>query len=197
LHHVFNISRLKLYVSSSTAFATRPQRYERPPPEADADTNGEALWQVDSVLACKKVGRGKRYLVAWKGYPPEENTWEPHASISHTAAFEEFQAMQQHVGSDNEQAEALSSAAALTQQAAVADTRGDEGAAVMVHVLSSGQPSKKSRVGHTKPPRRSHQPLRDRRTPQAPPRRIRQATTLPGHLRVRLGDSVIRARGGF
>jgi hypothetical protein len=196
LHPVINISRLKPYVASGTTFATRPQQYERPPPEAHTDTNGEALWQVESVLACKKVGRGKRYLVAWKGYPPEENTWEPHASISHTAAFEEFQAAQQPADAE---AEVLGSTVLLTQQAmdAVADTRPGDGVAAMVHRLSSKQPPKKSRVDHTTPPHRSHQPLPDRRTPQAPPRRIRQATTLPGHLRVRLGDSVIRARGGF
>ena len=94
LHPVFNISRLKPYVSNSPAFATRPQRFDRPPPDIQADSNGDSLWQVDRVLACKKVGRGKRYLVAWKGYPPEENTWEPQASISHTTAFEDFQAAQ-------------------------------------------------------------------------------------------------------
>jgi hypothetical protein len=94
LHPVFNISRLKPYVANSADFATRPQRFDRPPPEAQTDSNGDALWQVDRVLACKKVGRGKRYLVAWKGYPPEENTWESHASISHTTAFEIFQAAQ-------------------------------------------------------------------------------------------------------
>jgi len=128
LHPVFNISRLKPYVSSSAAFATRPQRYDRPPPEAQADSNGEALWQVDRVLACKKVGRGKRYLVAWKGYPPEENTWEPHASISHTSAFEEFQAAQQAELPSDEQADVLDSAAVLTEQAAVAvwSTRRDD-----------------------------------------------------------------------
>ena len=113
LHPVFNISRLKPYVSSSAAFATRPQRFDRPPPEVQADSNGDALWQVDRVLACKKIGRGKRYLVAWKGYPPEENTWEPQASISHTTAFEDFQAAQL---ADNEQADVLGSAAVLTKQ---------------------------------------------------------------------------------
>jgi hypothetical protein len=112
LHPVFNISRLKPYVSNSAAFASRPQRFDRPPPEVSADSNGDALWVVDRVLACKKVGRGKRYLVAWKGYPPEENTWEPHASISHTTAFEEFQAAQRV---DDAQAELLGSAIANLQ----------------------------------------------------------------------------------
>jgi len=64
LHPVFNISRLKPYVSTGTAFATRPRRFDRPPPEVQADSNGDALWQVDRVLACKKAGRGKRYLVS-------------------------------------------------------------------------------------------------------------------------------------
>jgi len=117
LHPVFNISRLKPYVSNAAAFATRPQRFDRPPPEAEADSNGNAMWQVDRVLACKKVGRGKRYLVAWKGYPPEENTWEPHAAISHTSAFEDFQAAQ--LAADSEvPAELLHSAEVLTKASA-------------------------------------------------------------------------------
>jgi hypothetical protein len=95
LHPVFNISRLKSYVASAERFGTRPQRFDRPPPEAEKDSNGDSLWEVDKILACKRIGRGKKYLVSWKGYPPEENTWEPRSSIGHTWAFEEFEASQE------------------------------------------------------------------------------------------------------
>jgi hypothetical protein len=172
----FNISRLKPYVSNSAAFATRPQRYDRPPPEAQADTNGDALWQVDRVLACKKVGRGKRYLVAWKGYPPEENTWEPQASISHTSAYEEFQAAQQ-LASD-EQADALSGVGAMLTQLQTTSAESDAArgeAAVEKRGQSGAPPPREPETGHTKPMHRSHQPSRDRRTPQAPLHRISQA----------------------
>jgi hypothetical protein len=81
LHHTFNIDKLKPYHDGSKRFPTRPLRYERPPPEAIADSNGDGKWEVREVLASRKRGRSPEYLVAWKGYPPEENTWEPESSL--------------------------------------------------------------------------------------------------------------------
>jgi len=42
------------------------------------------------------MGKGRRYLVKWKGYPPEENTWERKATLLSGAreAFEDFEANQ-------------------------------------------------------------------------------------------------------
>ena len=37
---------------------------------------GEAEYEVEGVLASRKRGRGIQYLVKWKGYGNEENTWE-------------------------------------------------------------------------------------------------------------------------
>ena len=197
LHPVFNISRLKPYVSSSAAFATRPQRYERPPPEAQADSNGEALWKVDRVLACKKVGRGKRYLVAWKGYPPEENTWEPHAAISHTDAFDEFQAAQL-AHADSEQAAALDVAAALTPPAAATETDAprDDGCRDDTRAAQRAVSERVPGGPRQAPTSLTPAPARSPNTPgsTAPDQTGRP---WPGHSRVRLGDSVIRARGGF
>jgi hypothetical protein len=93
LHPVFNISRLKPYIASNPKFATRPQRFDRPPPEADADTNGDAVFEVERIVAARGRGRGLRYLVAWKGYPPEENTWEQRSSLVNAReALAEFEA---------------------------------------------------------------------------------------------------------
>lgn len=86
LHPTFNISKLKPYHDGSSAFPSRPQQHPRPPPEARADSNGDAEWEVERILKSKNVGRGKRYLVAWKGYPPEENTWERRANLLPNAA---------------------------------------------------------------------------------------------------------------
>jgi hypothetical protein len=94
LHPVFNIDRLKPYVPSNPRFATRPRRFDRPPPEAEADTNGDTVFAVERVIAARGRGRGLRYLVAWVGYPPEENTWEPRSSLVDGAreALAEFEA---------------------------------------------------------------------------------------------------------
>jgi len=94
LHPVFNISRLKQYVANNSKFAARPVRFDRPPPEAEADTNGDTVFEVERIVAARGSGRGLRYLVAWKGYPPEENTWEPRATLACGAreALDEFEA---------------------------------------------------------------------------------------------------------
>jgi hypothetical protein len=81
LHPVFNISKLKPYVANNSKFASRPQRFDRPPPEAESDTNGDKVFEVERIVAARGRGRGLRYLVAWKGYPPEENTWEPRSAL--------------------------------------------------------------------------------------------------------------------
>jgi hypothetical protein len=96
LHPTFNISRLKPYRDGRAFFPLRPQAYDRPPPDADADTNGDTQWLVERVLASKRVGRGVRYLVAWRGYPPEENSWEPRSHLLPGAAeaLAEFEAEQ-------------------------------------------------------------------------------------------------------
>jgi hypothetical protein len=86
LHPTFNIDRLKLYRDGRAAFPSRPQRFDRPPPEAEADTNGDQLWEVERILAQRKRGRRIECLVAWRGYPAEENTWEPRSSLKQTAA---------------------------------------------------------------------------------------------------------------
>jgi len=94
LHPVFNIDRLKPYIANNSKFATRPQRFSRPPPEAEADTNGEAAYEVERIIAARGRGRSLRYLVAWKGYPPEENTWQDRSSLLPSAreALAEFEA---------------------------------------------------------------------------------------------------------
>ena len=87
LHPTFNIDKLKLYRDGRARFPDRPQRYERPPPEAEADSNGDQTFVVEEVLASRRRGRGPiEYLVAWRGYPPEENTWEPRNSLADGAA---------------------------------------------------------------------------------------------------------------
>jgi hypothetical protein len=86
LHPTFNIDRLKPYRDGLMEFPTRPQANSRPPPVADADTNGEAEYEVERVMAQRKRGRAVECLVAWKGYPAEENTWEPRSKLARSAA---------------------------------------------------------------------------------------------------------------
>jgi len=86
LHPTFNIEKLKRYRDGRAAFPDRPQPHPRPPPVAPADSNGDAVWEVERIMAKRKHGRGTQLLVAWKGYPAEENTWEPRSSLLPGAA---------------------------------------------------------------------------------------------------------------
>jgi len=81
LHPTFNIDKLKAYHDGRAAFPSRPLRNDRPPPDAQADSNGDQQWYVERVVACRQRGRTRQYLVEWKGYPPEENTWEPRSAL--------------------------------------------------------------------------------------------------------------------
>ena len=50
----------------------------RPAPIIEGD-NPE--WECDFIVDSRKVNGQLEYLVKWKGYPQEENTWEPVANL--------------------------------------------------------------------------------------------------------------------
>jgi len=95
LHSTFNISRLKLYRDGRGAFPTRPLRVEQPP-AVEYDTNGNACYEVDSVLAERGSARRRELLVRWKGYGPEDDQWKSRTElmgeVPHLVA--EFDALQ-------------------------------------------------------------------------------------------------------
>lgn len=60
----------------------------------EQDSNGDQEWAVESIVAQRLKGRRDEYLVAWVGYPPEENTWEPRSTVEDTAALDRWLASQ-------------------------------------------------------------------------------------------------------
>jgi hypothetical protein len=76
IHHVFHVSQLKPYVSSSS-----PVTVTSPPP-VYADKSG-SIFEVETILAKKRFGKTWKYLVKWTGYDDSENTWEPLAHVQH------------------------------------------------------------------------------------------------------------------
>lgn len=91
LHPTFNIEKLKAYRDGRAAFPSRPLLHPRPPPVAQADSNGDAQFEVERIVAQRKRGRAQQFLVAWKGYPPEENTWEPRSRLRNASeALDDF-----------------------------------------------------------------------------------------------------------
>ena len=37
----------------------------------------EPVYEVEKIIDCQRIDGKKHYLVAWKGYPVSEATWEP------------------------------------------------------------------------------------------------------------------------
>ena len=102
LHPTFNVDKLKPYRDGRRLFPSRPLQFDRPPPGVNADSNGDATFEVERIVAQRKKGRAVEYLVAWKGYPPEENTWERRAALGDAAeALAEFEHNQRVAASED------------------------------------------------------------------------------------------------
>ncbi|QRW26619.1 Retrotransposable element Tf2 protein [Rhizoctonia solani] len=76
IHDMFYVGLLsKAHKSPSQPFP------ERPPPET---IEGEEEYKVKQIIDSKQQ-RGKWfYLIKWKGYGPEDNSWEPEELLEHS-----------------------------------------------------------------------------------------------------------------
>ena len=80
IHPVFHVSLLQEYKSDGLRRFTEPLCY---------DSDGAPVWEVECILLERGVapvsGRSRRkgieYLVRWKGMQPDQDTWEPAATI--------------------------------------------------------------------------------------------------------------------
>ena len=102
IHPVVNISKLRRYLRSPERFDTRPQPLSRPPPEA-SDAAGDGQYVVERILAERRNGRARQYLIKWLGDPTEECSWEKRANLKGAPdLLREFDAAQQlHADADS------------------------------------------------------------------------------------------------
>src|SRR5882757_11328057 len=85
IHPVFNEVLLSPYYLPQ--FPTQ----QLPDPPGPVNMEGYPEYEVEEILSSRKRGRGIQYLVKWKDYGNEENTWEPCRHLDHaTELIQEF-----------------------------------------------------------------------------------------------------------
>lgn len=52
-----------------------------PPPPISIDTNGQKLYAIDAILDSKREDNVFYYQVLWRGYNPEDKSWEPLSNV--------------------------------------------------------------------------------------------------------------------
>jgi len=83
IHPVVNVSRICRYVGQ-----VEGQRKEQPAPVI---IEGEEEWEVERILNKQRVRGKEKYLVHWKGFTVESDTWEERGNLENTKeAIEEF-----------------------------------------------------------------------------------------------------------
>jgi hypothetical protein len=77
IHPVFHVSLLEPFVAN-----TFPGRVATPPLPIHIDNVEE--YEVETVLDSKRFGRQLKYRIHWKGYGPEDDTWEPKSNLTNS-----------------------------------------------------------------------------------------------------------------
>ena len=81
VHPVFHVSNLRPFIPDPI-----PERRLPPPPKPTVANDGNEEYEVETILD-SRLYRGKlQYLVRWKGYGPEENSWEPESNLTKAKA---------------------------------------------------------------------------------------------------------------
>jgi len=73
IHLVVNVSQIKRYVNQVNG-----QRREAPQPVV---VEGEEEWEVEKILNKRKIRGKDKFLVRWKGFMAEGDTWESRENL--------------------------------------------------------------------------------------------------------------------
>ena len=76
-HPVFHISKLAVYTMLLV-----PGQGSKPPPSVII--NNEEEWEVERILQHRKQGKKTQYLMYWKGFSQEEDTWKTENNLKNT-----------------------------------------------------------------------------------------------------------------
>ena len=73
IHLVVNVSRIKQYIDQVDS-----QRRETPQPVV---IKGEEEWEVEKILNRRRIRGKDKFLVRWKGFTVEGDTWESRENL--------------------------------------------------------------------------------------------------------------------
>ena len=76
IHPVFHVSQLEPAIEN-----TIPNRVQSPPPPIEVE--GEEEYEVEAILKHRRRGNGYQYLVRWKNFLSESDSWEPAHAFTH------------------------------------------------------------------------------------------------------------------
>jgi len=91
IHPVVNISRIRQYVDQ-----VKGQKKEAPQPVI---IEGEEEWEVEKILNKRRVQGKDKYLVQWKGFTAEEDTWENKENLENAGDL--LREFEEEYGKDN------------------------------------------------------------------------------------------------
>jgi hypothetical protein len=75
IHPVFHVNLIKKYIPGAE------DRHRTVPPLIKAKDH-EAGYEISAIKDVRKKGSGYQYLISWKGYGPEDDTWETRTTIA-------------------------------------------------------------------------------------------------------------------
>ena len=84
IHLVVNVSQIVRYKEQ-----IKGQKKEEGKP---VEVEGVEEWEVEKILNKKKIRRGEKYLIWWKGFTVEGDTWERRENLKNAEELiEEFE----------------------------------------------------------------------------------------------------------
>jgi hypothetical protein len=95
-HRVFNVSRLRKFYQGADHF----------PPPPPVLIQGEQEWYVECILKHRFRSNGKgrttsmEFLVKWRGYDLDYNTWEPFSTVENCQALDDYLKLNPEVSLD-------------------------------------------------------------------------------------------------
>lgn len=88
IHNVFPISLLEPYHSRGD-----PAQERR-----DIDLDDGPRWEVEAILGHRGPKRHRQYLIRWKGYSADDDSWEPRSHIDDGPLLQEYEHKHWHTG---------------------------------------------------------------------------------------------------